>query len=250
MPAVPLHRAADRNTGALGVNGSPATTRARQPEMIRGAALLELQAGPRCRRVAALRMRRLHVPAASFPFDEVHATAYPLHGKDWLTGARGARGRVTIPQSGHRGHCVGPAGERSVNRPFLRTRRRHASGSSSVPCVYMNAPPRPDERWCDFGPLRVGYDYSPLAPRPGRSSRADTPPRSLTVRPGKGHCSSCTAARATSARRLRSGPVGRWCRSKRQPVGVRVGSVGTQSPTRWRPDGVASTLGKVLQNRR
>ena len=48
--------------------------------------LLELQAGPRCRRVVRA-MKRLGAPSAAFPFYEEHANVDPLHGKAWLDDA-------------------------------------------------------------------------------------------------------------------------------------------------------------------
>lgn len=60
-----------------------ATTRALQPEMAGALGLIELQAGPRCRKVLDA-LRRLDAPADAFPFYEVHATVDPRHGKDWV----------------------------------------------------------------------------------------------------------------------------------------------------------------------
>jgi hypothetical protein len=68
------------------LNGYLATNRALQPEMLGSLGLLEVQAGPRCRRVVSA-LRRLDVPAAALPFYEEHATADPRHGKDWIDGA-------------------------------------------------------------------------------------------------------------------------------------------------------------------
>ena len=60
-----------------------ATNRALQPEMVGALGLIELQAGPRCRKVIEA-LRRLDAPAEAFPFYEVHATVDPRHGKDWV----------------------------------------------------------------------------------------------------------------------------------------------------------------------
>jgi Iron-containing redox enzyme len=68
------------------LNGYLATNRSLQPEMLGSLGLLEVQAGPRCRRVVSA-MRRLEVPTAALPFYEEHATADPRHGKDWIDGA-------------------------------------------------------------------------------------------------------------------------------------------------------------------
>lgn len=60
-----------------------ATNRALQPEMLGALGLIELQAGPRCRRVVAA-LDRLSAPRDAFAFYEVHAAVDPRHGKDWL----------------------------------------------------------------------------------------------------------------------------------------------------------------------
>lgn len=60
-----------------------ATNRWLQPELVGALGLIELQAGPRCRRVAA-GLRRIGAPACALPFYDEHATTDPRHGKDWL----------------------------------------------------------------------------------------------------------------------------------------------------------------------
>lgn len=60
-----------------------ATNRAFQPEMIGALGLLELQAGPRCRRVVK-GLKRLGCGDDALAFYEEHAVADPRHGKDWL----------------------------------------------------------------------------------------------------------------------------------------------------------------------
>lgn len=57
--------------------------RARQPEAVGALGLVELQAGPRCRRVLTA-LDRLGAPEAAVPFYAEHAEADPRHGKDWL----------------------------------------------------------------------------------------------------------------------------------------------------------------------
>src|SRR4051812_23245299 len=69
---------------ALG--GLLATNRMYQPEMIGALGLIELQAGPRCRKVIA-GLRRVGASAEAFPFYEVHASVDPEHGKDWVDNA-------------------------------------------------------------------------------------------------------------------------------------------------------------------
>lgn len=75
LPTEALERAA--LTGVL------ATNRAFQPELVGALGLLELQAGPRCRKVVA-GLRRVGAPAGALPFYEEHAHADPVHGRDWL----------------------------------------------------------------------------------------------------------------------------------------------------------------------
>ena len=60
-----------------------ATTRALQPELVGALGLLELQAGPRCRRVVK-GLQRLGASDDALAFYEEHAVADPRHGKDWL----------------------------------------------------------------------------------------------------------------------------------------------------------------------
>jgi hypothetical protein len=67
------------------LNGLLATNRWLQPEMIGALGLLELQAGPRCRKVVQA-LVRLGAPADALPFYEEHATTDPRHGKEWLDG--------------------------------------------------------------------------------------------------------------------------------------------------------------------
>jgi hypothetical protein len=70
-----------------------ATNRARQPELVGALGLLELQAGPRCRRVVK-GLERLGCSDDALAFYQEHAVADPRHGKDWLD------------------HVVGPLAER------------------------------------------------------------------------------------------------------------------------------------------
>lgn len=60
-----------------------ATNRTLQPELIGALGLLELQAGPRCRRVVQ-GLKRLAAGEDALAFYEEHAVADPRHGKDWL----------------------------------------------------------------------------------------------------------------------------------------------------------------------
>ncbi|HET9770430.1 MAG TPA: iron-containing redox enzyme family protein [Acidimicrobiia bacterium] len=60
-----------------------ATNRGLQPEMVGALGLIELQAGPRCRKVLE-GLRRIGAPDDALPFYEVHAAVDPKHGKDWV----------------------------------------------------------------------------------------------------------------------------------------------------------------------
>lgn len=60
-----------------------ATNRALQPELVGALGLLELQAGPRCRRVVR-GLQRLGASDDALAFYLEHAEADPRHGKDWL----------------------------------------------------------------------------------------------------------------------------------------------------------------------
>lgn len=60
-----------------------ATNRWLQPELVGALGLLELQAGPRCRKVSA-GLRRLGAPGGMLPFYDEHAVTDPRHGRGWL----------------------------------------------------------------------------------------------------------------------------------------------------------------------
>jgi hypothetical protein len=68
------------------LTGLLATNRRRQPEMLGALGLLELQAGPRCRKVVAA-LERLGAGEDALDFYQEHATVDPRHGKDWLDNA-------------------------------------------------------------------------------------------------------------------------------------------------------------------
>jgi hypothetical protein len=90
-----------RLVAALGITGVPrsqqpiesleraalgsllATNRHLQREMVGALGVVELQAGPRCRKVVQA-LRRVDAPADALPFYEEHAVADPRHGKDWV----------------------------------------------------------------------------------------------------------------------------------------------------------------------
>jgi Iron-containing redox enzyme len=117
----------------LALNGLLATNRALQPELLGALGLLECQAGPRCRRVAAA-LRRVGAPPDALPFYEEHALADPRHGKDWLDGAVGPLVERT-PAWGTR-IVQGARWRASVNRRFFDALERHFVGSTEdlLPC--------------------------------------------------------------------------------------------------------------------
>ncbi|HEX2191564.1 MAG TPA: iron-containing redox enzyme family protein [Acidimicrobiales bacterium] len=60
-----------------------ATNRHLQPEMVGALGVVEMQAGPRCRKVVE-GLRRIGAPDDALAFYVEHAAADPRHGKDWL----------------------------------------------------------------------------------------------------------------------------------------------------------------------
>lgn len=88
LEAVPLDRLPIEALFRTALNGLLATNRSLQPEMIGALGLLELQAGPRCRRVVRA-LERLDAPIDALPFYEEHANTDPRHGKEWLDNAVG-----------------------------------------------------------------------------------------------------------------------------------------------------------------
>ena len=60
-----------------------ATNRWLQPEMVGALGLLEMQAGPRCRKVVQ-GLKRIGATEDALAFYVEHAAADPRHGKDWL----------------------------------------------------------------------------------------------------------------------------------------------------------------------
>ena len=68
------------------LTGLLATNRWLQPELLGALGLLELQAGPRCRRVVAA-LERIGAGDDALDFYVEHATVDPRHGKDWVDNA-------------------------------------------------------------------------------------------------------------------------------------------------------------------
>jgi hypothetical protein len=93
-----------------------ATNRWLQPEMLGALGLIELQAGPRCRKVVAA-LERTRASKRAPPFYQEHARVDPHHGKSWL-GNVIAPLAATNPAMGRR--MVRGARWRSiVNRAFI-----------------------------------------------------------------------------------------------------------------------------------
>lgn len=65
------------------LTGLLATNRRLQPELLGALGLLELQAGPRCRKVVAA-LDRIGAGEDALGFYVEHATVDPRHGKDWV----------------------------------------------------------------------------------------------------------------------------------------------------------------------
>ena len=86
MPRVPLAEQPEAALERAALGGLLATNHWLQPEMLGALGLVELQAGPRCRKVLAA-FDRLGAPAAAYPFYAEHAEVDPRHGKDWLDNA-------------------------------------------------------------------------------------------------------------------------------------------------------------------
>jgi hypothetical protein len=68
------------------LTGVLATNRWLQPELLGALGLLELQAGPRCRKVVAA-LERIGAGEDALDFYVEHATVDPRHGKDWIDNA-------------------------------------------------------------------------------------------------------------------------------------------------------------------
>ena len=86
MPRIPRTAQPDEALERSALGGLLATNHWLQPEMIGALGLIELQAGPRCRKVLA-GLERTGAPAAALPFYVEHAEVDPRHGKDWLDNA-------------------------------------------------------------------------------------------------------------------------------------------------------------------
>jgi hypothetical protein len=83
LPRIPRDQLPTEALRRSAVNGLLATNRALQPEMLGALGVLEVQAGPRCRKVLAA-LERLDAPADTIPFYAEHAQTDPRHGKEWI----------------------------------------------------------------------------------------------------------------------------------------------------------------------
>jgi hypothetical protein len=86
MPRVPLDEQPVEALERAALGGLLSTNHWLQPEMLGALGLIELQAGPRCRKVLQA-FDRLGAPADAYPFYAEHAEVDPRHGKDWMDNA-------------------------------------------------------------------------------------------------------------------------------------------------------------------
>jgi hypothetical protein len=86
LPRIPLSEQPVEALERAALGGLLSTNHWLQPEMLGALGLIELQAGPRCRKVLAA-FDRVGAPAEAYPFYVEHAEVDPRHGKDWLDNA-------------------------------------------------------------------------------------------------------------------------------------------------------------------
>lgn len=86
MPRIPLSSQPEAALERAALGGLLSTNHWLQPEMLGALGLIELQAGPRCRKVLAA-FDRLGAPEEAYPFYVEHAEVDPRHGRDWLDNA-------------------------------------------------------------------------------------------------------------------------------------------------------------------
>ncbi len=86
MPHIPVSEQPEAALERAALGGLLSTNHWLQPEMLGALGLIELQAGPRCRKVLAA-FDRVGAPAEAYPFYTEHAEVDPRHGKDWLDNA-------------------------------------------------------------------------------------------------------------------------------------------------------------------
>jgi hypothetical protein len=86
MPRIPRAELSEAGLERAALGGLLMTNHWLQPEMIGALGLIELQAGPRCRKVLA-GLERVSAPDDASPFYAEHAEVDPRHGQDWLCNA-------------------------------------------------------------------------------------------------------------------------------------------------------------------
>jgi hypothetical protein len=129
MPRVPLaeHPVEALERAALG--GLLSTNHWLQPEMLGALGLIELQAGPRCRKVLQA-FDRLGAPEDAYPFYAEHAEVDPRHGKDWLEKAI----EPTVAERPEWGSRIlrGAAWRSAVNAAFFDVLVRSVRGDATA----------------------------------------------------------------------------------------------------------------------
>ncbi|GAC1383542.1 MAG: hypothetical protein NVSMB4_11480 [Acidimicrobiales bacterium] len=124
---IPRARLDEPALARAALGGFLATNRRLQPEMIGALGMIELQAGPRCRRVVRA-LERLEGPSDATPFYEEHAVADPRHGKDWLDNAIGS----LAERGWGPGIVRGAAWRIAVNRRFFAALGAQVGASSAL----------------------------------------------------------------------------------------------------------------------
>lgn len=127
LPRIPRSQLPQSSLDRSALNGLLATNRWLQPELIGALGLLELQAGPRCRKVVQA-LTRLGAPADALPFYEEHAVTDPRHGKEWLDGV--VSPLVDLHPSWGPRIVRGAAWRAEVNRRMFADARRLLQGDT------------------------------------------------------------------------------------------------------------------------
>jgi hypothetical protein len=129
MPRVPLAEQPVEALERAALGGLLSTNHWLQPEMLGALGLIELQAGPRCRKVLAA-FDRLGAPAEAYPFYVEHAEVDPRHGKDWMDNAI----VPTVAERPEWGERIlsGALWRSRVNAAFFTTLWRELSGAESA----------------------------------------------------------------------------------------------------------------------
>jgi hypothetical protein len=133
-----------------------ATNRWLQPELLGALGLIELQAGPRCRKVVA-GLRRIGAPSAALPFYEEHARVDPRHGRAWLDRAV-APVVAECPELGWR-IVRGARWRSTVNARFLDA-ARSSLGAAPTPHPDLSLGRDASDGRCRRWPERRSAEYS------------------------------------------------------------------------------------------